>query len=101
MNPATPEEVKQMLRQINIFDEITNERSRQDKKWGEQNHDLFDWLTILMEEVGELAQAALHTRYGGSKASGLRTEAIQVAAVITAMIECIDRGTWKWDTKNS
>jgi NTP pyrophosphatase (non-canonical NTP hydrolase) len=98
---AIDKETDRQNRQRNIFDEIADERNRQDAKWGEQNHDLFDWMTILMEEVGELAQACLHLRYGGKKAEGLRVEAIQVAAVITAMIECIDRGSWRWDTKNS
>jgi NTP pyrophosphatase (non-canonical NTP hydrolase) len=77
------------------FDAL-QERLAQDKKWGEQNHDPFCYLTILVEEVGELAQAALHARYGGPAAAGLRDEAVQVAAVALAIVECIDRGKWKW-----
>ncbi len=38
---------------------IKAERIRQDAKWGEQNHDDFKWLSILVEEVGELAKAIL------------------------------------------
>jgi NTP pyrophosphatase (non-canonical NTP hydrolase) len=74
------------------------ERERQEAKWGEQNHDPALYLTILMEEVGELAQAALHTRYGG-RAGGvehMREEAVQVAAVALAIVECLDRGKWTW-----
>lgn len=76
--------------------DILAERQRQDNKWGEQNHDPFTYLTILTEEVGELAQCALHLRYGGGKAAGLREEAVQVAAVAMAIVECIDRGKWDW-----
>lgn len=75
---------------------VLNERDRQDAKWGEQNHDPFTYLTVLTEEVGELAQAALHTRFGGSKAAGLREEAVHVAAVALAIVECLDRGKWVW-----
>lgn len=78
--------------------DVRLERARQEAKWGEQNHDPFAYLTILMEEVGELAQAALHTRYGG-RAGGLarmREEAVQAAAVAVAIVECLDRGKWRW-----
>jgi NTP pyrophosphatase (non-canonical NTP hydrolase) len=76
--------------------DVIAERGRQDAKWGEQNHDPFTYLTVLMEEVGELAQAALHTKFGGPAAKGLREEAVQTAAVALAIIECLDRGKWEW-----
>lgn len=76
--------------------EVLQERGRQDEKWGEQNLDPITYLAVLTEEVGELAQAALHTRFGGHAAAGLRTEAIHVAAVALAIIECLDRGRWRW-----
>lgn len=41
-----------------IIDAVRAERERQDEIWGEQNHDAFRWLSILTEEVGEVAQAA-------------------------------------------
>jgi len=78
------------------LDDILRERARQDAKWGEQNHDPFTYLTILTEEVGELAQAALHARFGGWAANGLREEAIHVAAVALAIVQCLDRSTWTW-----
>jgi NTP pyrophosphatase (non-canonical NTP hydrolase) len=77
---------------------VLQERQRQDEKWGEQNHDPAVYLTVLVEEVGEFAQATLHDRYGGSAATGLRAEAVQVAAVALAIVECLDRGKWKWPT---
>ena len=77
---------------------VLAERISQDAEWGEQNQDPFTYLVILMEEVGELSQAALHTRFGGDKAYGLRIEAVQVAAVALAIVECLDRGKWVWPT---
>jgi len=73
-----------------IFD-ILHERTLQDKKWGEQNHDDFTWLTVLSEEVGEVAKASLHDKFGGIEAGNVRNELVQVAAVALAWIECIDR----------
>lgn len=75
---------------------VLAERVHQDRKWGEQNHDPFAYLTILTEEVGEMAQAALHARFGGPAAEKLREEAVQAAAVALAIVECLDRGKWKW-----
>ena len=74
------------------------EQETQEKKWGEQNHDPFIYLAILNEEVGELAQAALQTYFGGCRGGldHLREEGIHTAAVALAIVECLDRGKWKW-----
>lgn len=77
-----------------IKDTLT-ERARQDAKWGPQNHDPVTWSAILTEECGEFAEAALHHRFGGPAAASLRTEAVQVAAVAIAIIECLDRNAGK------
>ncbi len=81
--------------------DMLEERARQDQKWGEQNHDPFTYLTILMEEVGEFSHDALALRFGASQGKAtletLRTEAVQVAAVALAMVECLDRAKWAWD----
>ncbi|WP_375270004.1 hypothetical protein [Enterococcus sp. DIV0212c] len=37
---------------------MINERKRQDKKWGEQNHSLLLWLSIIGEEFGEMCKEA-------------------------------------------
>jgi hypothetical protein len=42
-----------------IAGEVRDERRRQDVLWGPQHHDIHRWLSILMEEVGEAATAAL------------------------------------------
>jgi NTP pyrophosphatase (non-canonical NTP hydrolase) len=77
---------------------VMDERTRQDKKWGEQNHDPYTYLAILLEEVGEYSQACLQSQFGGDKGgfSKMRGEAVQVAAVALAIVECLDRGKWSW-----
>lgn len=76
--------------------DVLAERKRQDAKWGEQNHDPFLYLTILGEEYGETCQAALEARFGKGSLGHLRLEAVQVAAVALAIVECLDRKQWKW-----
>lgn len=60
---------------------VMREIKWQDGKFGTQNHSSFVWLAILMEEVGELSQAALHDKFGGEASGNLKHELIQVAAV--------------------
>jgi hypothetical protein len=64
---------------------VLDERFRQDDKWGNQRH-LSDgeWLTILVEEVGEAAKDILD-----KKPDGLKTEVTQVAAVALAWLEAL------------
>ena len=79
--------------------DVLAERARQDAKWGEQNHDPFTYLAILTEEVGEFSQEALTVRFGAKDIDAIgrmRTEAVQVAAVALAMVECLDRANWRW-----
>ena len=70
----------------NILANIKNERKKQDEKWGEQNHNIYKWLAILGEEVGEVNKAALE-----GKKNEIIEELIQVSAVAVAMIESIQR----------
>lgn len=77
---------------------INAEAARQDEKWGEQNFDPEVWLSVLVEEVGELAQAMLAHRFRGahdglhdSHNSGLEAEAVQIAAVAGQFIEYLYR----------
>jgi hypothetical protein len=73
----------------NIITEILAERKRQDKIWDEQNHSPYEWLIILMEEVGEASKAALDTL--GVNDLEYREELIHIAAVTIAAIESFDR----------
>ncbi len=81
---------------------VIEERLRQDKKWGEQNHDPFLYLTILGEEYGETCKAALELRFKtdpeteAERCAHLREEAVQTAAVALAIVECLDRKKWSW-----
>ena len=69
-----------------IWIHVLIERHRQDDKFGEQNHEIHKWLSILGEEVGECHKAGLEGKH-----YELREELIQVAAVVHAIIESMDR----------
>ena len=70
--------------------DVSNERIRQLKLWGEQNHDPKTWLGILTEEVGEVAR---EINDNGPGTAHYRKELIQVAAVAVAAVEALDRAT--------
>ena len=74
------------MKKSEIIEFFLNERTKQDSKWGEQNHDIFKWLAILGEEVGEINKAALENRY-----DEIINELIQTGAVVIAMIESLER----------
>ena len=95
---------------LSIYTEIINERSRQDERWGEQNHHPVGWLSILGEEYGEACKEVNQIWIDGqsykgdneqleflkmAQAAKLRQELIQVAAVTVAMIESLDRNELK------
>jgi len=81
------------------LDAIKAEGYSQDRKWGEQNHDPEIWLSVLVEEVGELAQAMLAHRFDtgrdakmhASHNRGMEIEAIQIAAVAAHFVEYLAR----------
>lgn len=73
----------------NPIADILRERAAQDKKWGVQNHDFPKWMVILQEELGEMSKDFLD---GNTK--NFRTEMVQCAAVLVAMIESGDRNNW-------
>jgi len=89
------------MNSINAIQDVLAERSRQDEKWGEQNHHPMVWMGILGEEFGELCQAVNETTFDNGPAEkvkggydNMRAEAIQVAAVAVAFVEMLDRN-WK------
>lgn len=89
MNPFTYHHLQEVLK------EVTAERLKQEEQWGEQNHDDFEYLTILGEEYGEACEAALKAapQMGEHTLTTyhLREELIQVAAVAIKHVEAIDR----------
>lgn len=70
---------------------VLQERERQNGLWGEQNHSDEIWLAILTEEVGETAEAILHTRFGGKRAGKTEEELTQAVAVGLQWLACIRR----------
>jgi hypothetical protein len=75
---------------------LLDERIRQNKKWGEQNHEPMVWLAVLGEEVGEACQEALRATFGERyderrRVENFRTELIHCAAVCIAAIESLER----------
>jgi len=79
------------MTETSVFYEVGQERVRQDKKWGVQNHNPSRWMDILTEEVGEASKAILEATYGGKPWRDYRAEMIQIAAVAIAAIKCYDR----------
>jgi hypothetical protein len=60
----------------NVRLDVARERERQDAKWGPQHHTLAEWLMILAEEVGELAEAVGATvSIGGGGSDGYALDA--------------------------
>ncbi len=77
------------MKRLDIFMEVIKERRRQDEKWGPENvlqtESNAVRMTVLTEEVGEVAKAILEGDF-----SGMKTELIQVAAVVFAWLESPD-----------
>ena len=73
------------------MDEIVKERAKQYVWWGDQRHDISTWLVILMEEVGEAAQAIFEHKYEDGDIDGVRKELVHCAAVAIQIIENIDQ----------
>lgn len=72
-----------MNMQEKILQEIRNERDRQDVKWGSRRQLPQEvWLTILVEEVGEVAESILKRDN-----DNYPVELVQVAAVAVAALE--------------
>lgn len=76
---------------MTVFKQVEIERKRQDQLWGEQNHKPEVWLSILAEEVGEVAQEVQNMKFKRADGADYREELVQVAAVAVAMIEAFDR----------
>ena len=68
-----------------IKDALRQEQGNQKYKWGEQHHSEEVWLTILAEEVGEVAKAILDN--AGKPSKEAFKEIIQVAAVCISWLD--------------
>lgn len=79
-----------MITRDNAIELVIGERRRQDEKWGfPQKNSYFEWVSILLEEVGEFSQEVNNAFIHGRKGNPLRamTEVIQVCAVALSIIE--------------
>jgi len=83
--------------QSEIIDEVKVERTRQDKKWGVQDHHPVEWMAILGEEYGEACKGAVEAHFAGYAQTGdfsqYRKELIQVVGVAIAALENLDKQT--------
>ncbi len=66
---------------------IRYEHLRQIRKWHIQKHHPFVWLSILMEEVGELAKAINECEFNDCRISKVQDEAVQVATLAIKILE--------------
>ena len=75
---------------MTVLTMIKMERARQNKKWGVQHHSNMEWLSILVEEVGEVGKALCEYHLQskpGVTSQTIIDELVQVAAVAVAWIE--------------
>lgn len=81
--------------QTMVVAKIEQERRSQMEKWGYQRHGIETWMTILMEEIGEVFQAINSTLFSGkeSDAENIQEELIQSGAVIVAILEQLEEET--------
>lgn len=78
---------------------VREEQARQIEQWGyQEDKDDATWLTILVEEVGESAQAMLSQK--DTDKDHLITEVTQVAAVALSWLRLLvlDEGTYPYPT---
>lgn len=93
--------VMDQTRRAQVSRDVQDERNKQEGKWGQQNHDPFKYMAILMEEVGEASQAAVEAfdwktqTWRHEMLAHHREELVQVAAVAQAQVECLDRAMWE------
>ncbi len=79
--------------QKKIIEKVLEERTRQDEKWGKQDHAAPTWGMIIGEEYGEMCKAINEYGFNPTRRTEdeIYTEAIQTMASCMAMLECIER----------
>ena len=70
------------MSELTFEEEVKRERGRQIEKWGVQSHSEHEWLAILVEEVGEVAETVVKGNY-----RDMYDEIVQIAAVAKAWHE--------------
>lgn len=79
---------------------VLSERVRQLQKFGIQRHIDVIWLTILLEEIGEVAQAALDDLFAKGQGN-LETEIIQCIAVLESWLESRNENKDSWQYRQN
>ncbi len=69
-----------------ILKQVATERARQRSIWGEQYHHAEKWISLLTEELGEVAKAV-----NDRDKDGYVKELIQLAALAIATIESYNK----------
>jgi len=69
-----------------ILKQVSTERARQRQLWGDQSHPAEKWVSLLTEELGEVAKAA-----NERDREEYVKELIQVAALAVAAVEAYNR----------
>ena len=79
--------------QKKIIEKVLEERTRQDEKWGKEDHTAQTWGMIIGEEYGEMCKAINEYGFNPTRRTEdeIYTEAIQTMASCMAMLECIER----------
>lgn len=99
------EDIGMTKNQQDVFYNVLNERIKQEVKWGIQKHSVLKWLSILTEEVGEIAQNC-NEQTPANGMSMYSNEALeenliyeleQVMAVSLAWLEYIKGGAGRFD----
>jgi len=90
--PKLATDVTMTVKRSAIYEEIENERRRQDEQWGGPEHDdnnnVRDWVTFI---VAYLGKAVNRNSDWGRKLSISRVALIKVAALCVAAVEAFDR----------
>ena len=66
---------------------VFRENHRQLEKWGVQDHDPFQWLAFVTEELGECAEAISEWYFREGEADAVVKEAIQTATLCLKIAE--------------
>ena len=87
----------QEFRCAEVLLEVLEERKRQEAMHGATNaqNTIVEWHAILAEEYGEFSREAVEDHFARKSGrvrdrANLRAEALQVAAVAVAIVECLD-----------
>ena len=70
-----------------LFEMVEQENASQVRKWGVQNRTPFEWMTLLTEEVGELARAISELKFRIGTRREVVDESIQVATLALKIAE--------------